>query len=100
VALFSQHEGMPNALLEAMAAGKAIVATDVGTIPELLDQGQAGILVQEACEGNMVEAMSRLVQEDNLRFNLGRRATARVDEHYNLDRIFLRLVEYYKKVLA
>jgi glycosyltransferase involved in cell wall biosynthesis len=99
VALLSEHEGMPNAVLEAMAAEKAVVATGVGAIPELLDWGRAGIVIQESTQENLTRELRLLIQDKNLRENLGQHATKRVAELFGLDRILKKLVDYYQEVL-
>jgi glycosyltransferase involved in cell wall biosynthesis len=67
---FSAFEGLPLALLEAMTAGRAVVASDLPTIREVLDD--AGILVRDAFEA--AEAVKRLRADDALRAELAARA--------------------------
>lgn len=99
VALFSEHEGMPNAILEAMAAGKAIVATGVGAIPELLDEGRAGCIVNGPSLETLTSALSALVEDENLRRELGLSAAARIDELFSLEISFAKLLQYYQQVI-
>ena len=65
-ALSSQWEGLPVALLEAMAAGPAIVCTNVGDIPELLPVG-AALFVEPGDEAGFADALARLAQDPSLR---------------------------------
>jgi glycosyltransferase involved in cell wall biosynthesis len=68
----SYSEGMPNAVLEAMAHGIPVVASDVGGVRSLLGSG-AGIIVPPADEDALVEALQRLIDDPALRAHLGDR---------------------------
>jgi len=95
VVLLSEREGMPNALLEAMATGKPIIATPVGGVPEILDHGRAGILVDANLE-DIVKAVETLVMNTALCRSLGQKARQQIKDHYGLDQVFEGLVNYYK----
>jgi glycosyltransferase involved in cell wall biosynthesis len=73
-------DGLPNVLLEAMASGKAIVATNVAGIPEALRAGEDGLLVPEKDPAGIADAVVALMQSDELRGRLGRAARRRVEE--------------------
>ncbi len=98
VSLFSVREGMPNAILEAMAAGKAVVATGVGGIPEMLAEGQAGIIIPRTVE-DVTAGLRAVVQDPILRENLGQLAAMRAEKHYSLEITFSNLVKYYQGIL-
>lgn len=70
VALTSRHEGFPNALLEAMAMGRPVVATAVGGVPELVDEGRNGHLVP-AEPPKIAEALVRLLVDRPGRRRMG-----------------------------
>ena len=70
----SHEEGFSNAVLEALAAGKAVVATRVGGTPEMLEGGRLGLLVEPNDPGALAEALGRLLADPALREELGRRA--------------------------
>jgi len=76
--MLSHREGLPNALLEAMAAGRAVVATAVGSVPDLVRQGETGLL----CEPKDVEDMGNCILElrnnPQLRQRLGLAAQQRI----------------------
>ena len=63
----SHSEGSPNVLLEAMAAGVATVATRVGGVPEIVKQGETGLLVESGRPEELAEAVARLLQDEPLR---------------------------------
>jgi glycosyltransferase involved in cell wall biosynthesis len=98
VALCSEHEGMPNAILEGMSAGKPIIATAVGGIPEILDNGKAGIIVEQNLE-SVVQGIETLLNNNELRLALGDRARNKIQTHYGLEKTFRILVNYYKRWL-
>jgi glycosyltransferase involved in cell wall biosynthesis len=92
-ALSSRFEGFPNALAEAMACGKAVVATDCPTGPrELTEDGKAGVLVPVDDVGALANAFVRLATDPELRQRLGRAARTAM-EAYRPDRV-IRQWEY------
>lgn len=96
VALFSSWEGMPNAILEAMAAGKAVVATPVGAIPELLADGYAGLLVDPANPEHLRESLLQVITDFQLRQELGLRARKWIQKTYSIEAAFDRLLTHYE----
>lgn len=64
VVLPSYHEGVPNVLLESMAAGTPVVATAVGGIPEIVEQGVSGVLVASPEPVALAEALEHALQKD------------------------------------
>jgi glycosyltransferase involved in cell wall biosynthesis len=82
--LSSDSEQHPNALNEAMACGLACVATNVGCVSELLDEGRCGRIVLPGDADAMVSAMRELLQDPTLRQMLGQTARQRACDHYSL----------------
>ncbi|MDD9370108.1 MAG: glycosyltransferase, partial [Acidimicrobiales bacterium] len=78
--LSSQFEGLPIALLEAMATGVAPVATRVGGIPEVITDGRDGLLVPAGDPGALAAALGKVLDDDELRADLGRQAAVRAGE--------------------
>ena len=85
--LSSDSEGLPIALIEAMACELPCVATTVGGVSEVLDNGQAGLLVAPRDSAGMAQAMSELASKQDLRRLLGSRARQRVCERYGIQRM-------------
>ena len=97
----SHTEGFPNALLEAMAAGKASVSTSVGAISEMLDTDgdeRCGIVVQPRDAHALATALGELMSNPQLRETLARRARAKVERCYTTDRVFPRLLELWRRL--
>jgi glycosyltransferase involved in cell wall biosynthesis len=75
----SLSEGCPNALLEAMAAARPIVATRTGAIPEILQDGESGLLVDPGDSSQIKEAVLYLLDHPEKAVAMGRRASRRVE---------------------
>jgi glycosyltransferase involved in cell wall biosynthesis len=95
----SLSEGLPLALLEAMFAGCAIVATDVGEVRLALDRGTAGVLVEPANPGALAAAIDRLLLDAREARRLGDRAAAHARAEYDLSTMIERYVTIYEAAL-
>lgn len=80
----SHNEGMPYVLLEAMAAGCAVVAFGVGGIPEVVSDPSLGVLVRPGDVHGLVEELARLSDTPALVTSIGQAASAHVREHFAL----------------
>ena len=94
----SRWEGLPFALLEAMMAGKACVATDVGDVAEAL--GPAGLIVVPENAAALAEALGTLVEAPEQRRLLGSAARQRATESYTIDRMIERTAGVYREILS
>lgn len=95
-AFTSEAENFPIVLLEAMAAGQAIVACDDTGCPEVV--GSDALLVPPRSPDRLGDALSRLVQDGELRARLGRGARKRVEQEFGWQSIARRHVELYREV--
>lgn len=93
----SLKEGMPYSLLEAMACGKAIVASSIPGISDVITQGHDGLLVPPRDAKGIAEAISRLMRERDLRTALGRNARKTVVERHDWKIILRRLEDIYRE---
>ncbi len=93
-------DGLPNALLEAMAAGKAIVASRVAGIPEVVTEGIEGVLVPPKDPAALRDALFRLAQDPQRRGQLGEAAARRVKRDLTWDRVGATLEECYVQAQA
>jgi glycosyltransferase involved in cell wall biosynthesis len=91
----SVSEGLPVALLEAMSWGRAIVATKVGGVPEVLSDGVDGVLVEPRRPEELVREVASLVADESRRARLGDAARARA-ERLNADEVCSRLDAVYR----
>jgi glycosyltransferase involved in cell wall biosynthesis len=96
--LSSDFEGSPLALIEAMAAGKAIVATRVGGVPDLIDDGVHGLLVPPGDPGALGTALLSLARDPARRAALGAAARGRQREELTLDGMIERITMLYERV--
>lgn len=85
VVLPSHTEGMPNVLLEAGAAGVAAVATRVGGTPEVVVDGETGLLVPPGRPSELATAITALLADDTRRAAMGRAARLRMYEQFSFD---------------
>jgi L-malate glycosyltransferase len=83
----SETEGLGTSLLDAMAAGKAVVATSVGGIPEVVVDGQTGYLVPPRDPGALARPMVRLLKDEGLRVRMGEAGLARVRARFSVERM-------------
>lgn len=79
----SYGDAVPWAVLEAMACGTPVLASDVGGIPDLLDGGRAGVLVAPGDRAGLREQLLALIESPARRAELADRARARCESHYD-----------------
>ena len=91
----SWAEGLPNSVLEAMAAGLPVVATRVGGIPEIIDDGVNGLLVAPRDSHALAAAILQLLGNEELAKQLGRSAQDRVRAQFNFERLLSELDSLY-----
>ena len=96
--LSSRSEGMPNAMLEAMANGRAVVATRVGGVPDVVTDGEDGLMVPPDAAELLADAACRLVDDPALRARLGTAARARA-ERLTRDEVWGRLDSLYRELV-
>lgn len=87
VALTSLSEGTPVALIEAMAAGRAVVGTAVGGVPDVITHGRTGLLVPLTGRETIADAIIRLVEGPDLRRQIGRAARDDVRARFHSERL-------------
>jgi glycosyltransferase involved in cell wall biosynthesis len=80
----SYGEGMPVSIIEAMAYGLAVISTPVGGIPELVDDGVTGYLVKPGDIEDLYEKLKILIEQADLRVEMGRNGRLKVEDGYNI----------------
>lgn len=94
----SSAEGVPLAICSAMAAGLPVVATEVGGLPEILDEGRAGVLVPFADTSRFIEEVMRMLDEPDRRLQFGRSAQQFIHTDYALTTAVRRLEDTYAEL--
>jgi L-malate glycosyltransferase len=95
----SEREGTPNVVLEAMAHGLAVVATNVGGTAEILDESR-GFLIAPNDESALVGAAAKLISDKELRSSLGNRGREYVAQNHSLESLQKHLTKIYERLLA
>jgi glycosyltransferase involved in cell wall biosynthesis len=98
LALPSWTEGLPMTVLEAMAHGRPVVATPVGGTPEVVADGETGLLVPPRDPEALAAALRRLLADPDLRRRMGEAGRRRVAEQFTADRMAERVLELYERV--
>lgn len=96
----SHVDGMPNAVLEAMASGMAVIATRIAAIPEMIEDGVSGVLVERGNIEQLRNAIASLIADQATRDRLGAAASARAIAEYPIERVVDRIETAYLEILA
>src|SRR6185295_15455827 len=100
MALPSENEGLPLAVLEAMSCGRPVVATPVGGVPEAVTNGVTGLLVPASDPDALAAAIARLWRDPAFAATIGRAARARVETQFSRAAFIKRIEELYNGLLA
>jgi len=100
VALSSINEGTPVAVIEAMAAARAVLSTAVGGVPDLIDDGRTGRLVPPGDEAALAAALGELIANAELRRRLGLAARSDVRTRFGDARLVHEMDRLYRDTLA
>ncbi len=98
VVLPSLREGLSNVVLEAMALGRAVLSTPVGGIPQAIDNGQHGVLVEPTDTDALARALLTLIDDPALRTRLGHAAQHKVLEQYSPPAMVSAMLKEYSRV--
>jgi glycosyltransferase involved in cell wall biosynthesis len=96
--LCSTSEAFPNSVLEAMAASRPVVATDVGGTPDAIRQGTTGLLVRPSDPSRLADAILRLYNEPALRTKLGNAGCAAARAGYSADAVISQVEALYSRL--
>lgn len=83
----SVKEGFPWAILEAMRAGLPVIATRVGAIPEVIQDGQNGLLIEPRNPAQLAQKLEQLLADEQLRISLSTHALQTISEHFSLSKM-------------
>ena len=98
--LSSLFEGLPVALLEAMAQGKPSVVTAVGGIPEVITDGHEGFLVQPKDSETLADRIITLLDDAELRCQMSARAVRQIEEKFSVKRMVGEVESVYARALS
>jgi N-acetyl-alpha-D-glucosaminyl L-malate synthase BshA len=96
----SEQESFGLAALEALACEVPVIAARVGGLPEVVDDGETGCLSEMGDVEKMSRDAARLLLEEDLRREMGRRARERAVSRYSTDLVIPRYIEFYERVIA
>ncbi|MDD5556204.1 MAG: glycosyltransferase [bacterium] len=100
VVLASHEEGFPNVVLEAMAAGRPVVATRVGGVPEAVEDGVTGLLVPARDPAALAGAIGRLLSDRDAARRMGMRGLDRARREFTVERMVGAYEDLYEELLA
>lgn len=83
----AENEGCPNVLMEAMACGRAVVATDAGDAPYLIDDGKTGFVVPKEDEAALADRIATLLNNRELCRGMGDAGRTKAEQVFGLDRL-------------
>ncbi len=95
----SEREGTSNVILEAMAYGLPVIATNVGGTPDILNE-KCGILVEPAGEKQLFTAAEMLILDKDLRHRMGSEGQRYVKQNHSVERLQTQLENIYQKLIA
>ena len=96
----SLKEALGLAVVEAMAMGKAVVATTTGGLPEVVAQGETGLLVSPGDAESLAETVVSLLLDGVRREQMGRNGKVRAQERFSLDAVVIQMERFYGQVLG
>ena len=96
----SGNEGTPVSAIEALAAGRPVVATSVGGVPDVVRDGEDGYLVEAGATDELADRLARLARDPDLRERMGRSGRARVLPRYAVGRLVDDVDELYRSLLS
>jgi len=100
VALSSRNEGTPLALMEAAAAARPIVATAVGGVPDVVENGRTGLLVPPQSPHLLADSLRLLLRQPERQVELGHAARAQARKRFGADRMVAETADLYRELLA
>jgi len=98
--LTSHYEGMPVCLLESMVSSVPIVATAVGGVPEVVQDGMSGYLIHSRDPDEVAERVVRLLSNDDLRLKMGKNGRRIYENCFTVDRMAEQYMELYESRLS
>ncbi len=98
--LASGYEGLPNVVMEAMAAGVPVVATDIPGTRELVISGETGFLVPVGDRAAFAQRANQILEDRELRARLGEAGKQRMESEFSVERMVARYAKLYRELLG
>ncbi len=92
-------EGLGLSVMQAMAAGVPVVASGVGGIYSLIEDGETGVLVNSGDADGLARAIKDLLADENLRSDLARRAREKIEKRFSAENVAREILEFYAGVI-
>ncbi len=99
VVLTSRFEVLPCSLMEAMASGLPVVATNVGAVADLVEDGKTGFLTPPNDVDAFSSRLAQLIQDESLRQRMGRQARKRIESRFTVERMTKRFERLFEDLL-
>jgi len=96
----SLSEGCPVVLLEASASGIPVIASRVGGVPDLVEDGKTGIIVNPKDIPDLKRALLKLLNDSELKLEMGKKARRRIELEFTWDKICDKLEAFYSEVIG
>lgn len=93
------YENAPMSILEAFAYGKPVIGSNIGGIPEMVIENQTGVLFNSGDHIHLKEKIEQLLNNPSLVIQMGKQARRKVEEEYNEEIHYQKLMSIYKKIL-
>lgn len=94
------NEGIPNSLIEGMAAGKPVIASNIDDIPELVENSRTGLLFSDNDLAGIIDALKTLVDNEQERIKMGKLGRQRIDIEFNLKKQAGKYADLYRELLS
>lgn len=93
------YHNCPMGILESFALGKPVIGSNIGSIPELIEDGKTGLLFEPGNVEDLTKKILLLYQDKDLRERLGKNALRKAKEHHSLEEYYSSLVKIYESLL-
>lgn len=94
------YENCPMVILEAFSAGKPVIASRIGGIPELIDHGTDGLLFEPGNAEELASCMRQLAENPELASEMGKRGRAKMEERFSIETYMQSLLSIYERVVG
>ena len=98
--LVSKSEGLPISVIEAMRAGVAVIASDVGGVSELIEHKESGLLVDKGDQTGWTKTLTDVIENSAYRYRLGKAARKKFTAQFRFAEMYRRTESYYTEIMG